>query len=167
MKTIVSIEGLKFRAHHGFYDEERKTGNDFSCDVFVELKSYDSLEDNIYDLAIAWHVFEHIPADKKAISEIYRLLKPNGKFLISVPIYPVGSKVTYEDSTIEYENFEEVHGHYDHCRSCGLDYYLRFETVGFNTNTLHVKDLDKSQINYFGLKEDHVVWCFTKVTDVV
>ena len=58
MKTIVSIEGLKFRAHHGFYDEERKTGNDFSCDVFVELKSYDSLEDNIYDTVNYEDIYE-------------------------------------------------------------------------------------------------------------
>lgn len=49
MKTTVSIEGLQFRAFHGFYDEERKRGNDFTCDVFVELKSFDSIEDNIYD----------------------------------------------------------------------------------------------------------------------
>ena len=49
MKTIVSIEGLKFWAFHGFYDEERKKGNDFICDVHVELKSYDSFDDNIHD----------------------------------------------------------------------------------------------------------------------
>jgi len=49
MKTRVSIEGLQFFAYHGFYDEERKQGNDFVCDVQVELKSFDSMEDNIYD----------------------------------------------------------------------------------------------------------------------
>lgn len=49
MKTTVSLEGLDFKAYHGFYDEERKIGNDFSCDVFVEVKSFDSMDDNIYD----------------------------------------------------------------------------------------------------------------------
>lgn len=49
MHTTVKIEGLRFYAYHGFYDEERKKGNDFICDVEVELKSYDSLEDNISD----------------------------------------------------------------------------------------------------------------------
>ena len=47
MHTTVKIEGLHFYAYHGFYDEERKKGNDFICDVAVELQSYDSLEDNI------------------------------------------------------------------------------------------------------------------------
>lgn len=49
MKTIVSLEGLEFFAYHGFYDEERKKGNNFVCDVSVELKSYDSEDDNISD----------------------------------------------------------------------------------------------------------------------
>jgi len=49
MKTTVSLEGLQFRAHHGFYDEERQKGNDFICDVNVEVKSYDSIDDNIFD----------------------------------------------------------------------------------------------------------------------
>jgi len=49
VKTIVSLQGLDFFAYHGFYDEERKKGNDFICDVSVELKSFDSLDDNIHD----------------------------------------------------------------------------------------------------------------------
>ncbi len=49
MKTIVSLEGLEFFAYHGFYEEERKTGNTFICDVHVELKSFDSEDDNIHD----------------------------------------------------------------------------------------------------------------------
>jgi len=49
MKTTVSLEGLEFFAYHGFYSEERKKGTTFKCDVSVELKSYDSLDDNIHD----------------------------------------------------------------------------------------------------------------------
>jgi len=121
-----------------------------------------NLESNIYDLAIAWHVLEHIPEDIKAITEVYRLLKTNGKFLISVPIHPKGNLETYEDQSIEYKDFEKTHGHYDHCRSCGLDYYKRFETIGFKTQTLCIKNSGLNKINLFGLSGDHVVWCFTK-----
>jgi len=49
LKTIVSLKGLEFFAYHGFYDEERKKGNNFICDVSVELKSFDSIDDNIQD----------------------------------------------------------------------------------------------------------------------
>lgn len=119
-----------------------------------------TLVSNSYDLAIVWHVLEHIVEDRKAAAEIHRILKPNGKLLMSVPIYPVGNSKTYEDPTIPYEDFEKIHGHDDHCRSCGTDYYERFEEVGFSTEVLNTySDEDKSK---FGLSKNHVVWCFKK-----
>ena len=49
MKTIVSIENAEFFAYHGYYEEERKSGNTFIIDCEVELKSFDSNDDNIND----------------------------------------------------------------------------------------------------------------------
>lgn len=126
-----------------------------------------NLVSETYDLAIVWHVLEYIREDVKAITEVYRLLKPGGHFLVSVPIYPIGNEKTYEDSMIKYKDYEHVHGHYDHCRSCGLDYYERFETVGFTTQELKVAALDEATIAYYGLRTDYVVWCFTKPKDAV
>ena len=147
---------------------------------FVAIKKYDRLnikrvfphinlvqditksdiKDETYDLVIVWHVFEHIVEDVSAALEIYRILKPNGNLLMSVPIYPVRSETTFEDSSIKYEDYEEIHGHDDHCRSCGLDYYKRFETVGFNTKTL--MNYSENEIKQFGLSKNHVAWCFNK-----
>ena len=120
------------------------------------------IPDNQYDFILIWHVLEHIPNDIVAISEMFRMLKPNGKLLVSVPIYPINNPKTYEDIAIERSDFERIHGHDDHCRSCGLDYYERFEKVGFKTSTLHVKDLEKEIINKFGLSNNHTVWLFEK-----
>lgn len=115
-----------------------------------------------YDVVIAWHVLEHIPEDLKAIKEVYRLLKPKGVFLVSVPIFPKGNKITFEDKNIPFTDFEKIHGHYDHCRSCGLDYFIRFERVGFKTKMLKVTEFSNEIKTKFGLRDDHVVWCFIK-----
>lgn len=117
-----------------------------------------SLANNSYDLVIVWHVLEHIVEDRKAVSEIYRIMKPGGSLLMSVPIYPIGSKNTYEDASIPYKDYEKVHGHDDHCRSCGLDYYKRFEQIGFTVKTL--ADYTVEDLKKFGLSKHHVVWCF-------
>jgi dihydroneopterin aldolase len=45
----VALEGMKFYAFHGFYPEERKVGNEFILDVFVDIPRFDSEEDNIQD----------------------------------------------------------------------------------------------------------------------
>lgn len=121
-----------------------------------------NLKEFSYDLAIAWHVLEHIPKDQQAIAEVYRLLKKGGHFLVSVPIYPLENTTTFEDVNLPYEDYERIHGHYDHCRSCGLDYYKRFEAIGFKVSELLVKDLETEFVDRFGLRTDHVVWCFTK-----
>jgi len=44
-------------------------------------------EKNFFNLVVAWHVLEHVKNDKKAISEISRVLKKNGCFLLAVPIW--------------------------------------------------------------------------------
>ena len=49
MKTTVAIKGAEFFSHHGYYEEERLTGNTFIIDAEVELKSFDSNDDNIHD----------------------------------------------------------------------------------------------------------------------
>jgi SAM-dependent methyltransferase len=115
-----------------------------------------------YDLIIIWHVLEHIPNDIDAIKEMYRVLKPDGKLLVSVPIFPIGNTTTYQPKELERIQFNSVHGHPDHCRSCGLDYYLRFEGVGFKTQTLHSKDIDENTKKKLGLSNNHTVWLFTK-----
>jgi dihydroneopterin aldolase len=49
MKTKVSLHNIEIFAYHGYYPEERKAGNQFIIDTVVELKSFDSNDDNIYD----------------------------------------------------------------------------------------------------------------------
>lgn len=49
MKTKVSLQNIEIYAYHGYYPEERKAGNLFIIDTTVELKSFDSGDDNIFD----------------------------------------------------------------------------------------------------------------------
>lgn len=128
----------------------------------VEDLTQMTLKDSIYDRVVIWHVFEHIVEDTKAISEVYRVLRPGGKLLVSVPIFPFNNQITFEDRSIEYKDYEKIHGHNDHCRSCGFDYYKRFEEKGFKTSTLKLSDISEKEKKYYGLSANHVVWCFTK-----
>ena len=73
--------------------------------------------DRSYDFIFASHVLEHIPDDLKAISEISRVLKPNGIAVLPVPLVA--------ETTIEYPepNPQEE----NHVRAPGLDYFNRYE----------------------------------------
>ncbi|NIJ43792.1 putative SAM-dependent methyltransferase [Wenyingzhuangia heitensis] len=88
--------------------------------------------DNSYDVIFCNHVLEHIADDTKAMSELYRVLKPGGWGIFQVPQDVTRSK-TYEDFSITEPKERQKHfGQYDHVRIYGLDYFKRLENVGFN-----------------------------------
>lgn len=74
-------------------------------------------DDESYDFVFASHVLEHIPDDEKAISEIRRILKPNGIAILPVPIVA--------EKTIEYPEPNPHEGY--HVRAPGIDYFERYE----------------------------------------
>ena len=56
--------------------------------VFMQGSVYSlPFDDNTFDLVICSEVLEHLDDYHAAIDEIYRVLKPEGKFLPSVPSY--------------------------------------------------------------------------------
>jgi len=116
------------------------------------------------DHVLMWHVLEHIPNDLAVIPEIHRVLRNGGNVLLSVPIFPPHREHTFEDPNVTRENYQEVYGHFDHVRACGLDYADRFQAAGFQVRELRVNDLPKqSDEKFYGLSASHVAWCCTKI----
>ena len=86
--------------------------------------------DQSYDLIVCLHVLEHVQEDRKAISELFRVLRPGGKAVIQVPPSPF--EETLEDPTVtDPAERERRYGQYDHVRLCGSDYLERLEEPGF------------------------------------
>lgn len=51
----------------------------------INVPPLTSLDDNSFDFVVSFQVIEHIKNDKALIAEVYRVLKPGGKFIISTP----------------------------------------------------------------------------------
>jgi len=85
-----------------------------------------------FDVIICNHVLEHIPDDRKAIAELYRVLKKGGWASLQVPMR---GEVTFEDSTITSpEGRQNAFGQNDHVRWYGTDYYRRLQETGYRTD---------------------------------
>jgi len=63
-------------------------------------------EDNEFDVIICNHVLEHIPNDRKAISELFRVLKKGGFAILQVPI-SFSTEKTIEDPTVSTPELRE------------------------------------------------------------
>jgi SAM-dependent methyltransferase len=134
--------GMKY--HEGFYYERSTNLLDIT-----DLK----YEDEIFDIIICNHVLEHIENDRKAIGELYRVLKPGGWAILQVPISKTLA-TTFEDPAVKSpEQREKIFGQYDHVRIYGQDYQSRLEQRGFIVKRINpYKDkwtieLDKYAIN--------------------
>ena len=89
------------------------------------------LDDESYDFILCTHVLEHIIDDKKAMQELYRVLKKDGIGIFQVPIN-LSNKKTYEDFTItDPKERNKAFGQYDHVRTYGMDFFDRLEEAGF------------------------------------
>ncbi len=49
MTTQIKLNDLEFYAYHGYYEVERKTGNQFIINVDLQIKSFDEVSDDIND----------------------------------------------------------------------------------------------------------------------
>lgn len=114
--------------------------------------------DNTFDVIICNHVLEHIADDRKAMSELYRVMKPKGWGIIQVPMKTSLEK-TYEDFTITSPKDRQKHfGQYDHVRWYGMDYFDRLRSVGFEAEAnYYSQKYSESEIRRFALNKNEIL----------
>lgn len=84
-----------------------------------------------FDAVLCLHVLEHIPDDRLAMQEIFRVLKPGGWAILQVPLDSTRAE-TFEDPDITAPADRRRHfGQEDHVRVYGRDYRDRLEHAGF------------------------------------
>jgi SAM-dependent methyltransferase len=121
------------------------------ADVKADLCALPFADDS-FDVILCNHVLEHIPDDQKALSELYRVLKPGGWGVFQVP-QDLSREVTFSDDTItDAKQRAAIFGQYDHVRIYGRDYQQRLAEAGFEvqmvdyTADLTHKDIDRYRL---------------------
>lgn len=102
-------------------------------DLKLDLQDLD-LPDGSVDLFICSHLLEHVPDDRKALTELRRCTAAGGAVLIMVPIIE-GWRETYEQPEMAAagDKARELHfGQHDHVRFYGADLRDRIRQAGFH-----------------------------------
>ncbi|KAA2241298.1 methyltransferase domain-containing protein [Chitinophaga agrisoli] len=125
-----------------FYDDvtpgEYKNG--IQCQDVQNL----TFEDGSFELVTSTEVFEHVPDDLKGFREVVRVLKPNGKFIFTVPLFEVPTTIERahfdKDGNLVHVLPPEYHGdrirgkeHVLAFRNYGLDIVDRLKQAGFSS----------------------------------
>jgi len=115
-------------------------------------------DDNSFNVIFCNHVLEHIEDDKKAMQELYRVLKPKGMGIFQIP-QDLTLVKTYEDFSITSpEERAKYFGQYDHVRVYGKDYFDRLRAVGFKVNEVdYTKNISSDLVNKYCLTKGEIL----------
>jgi GR25 family glycosyltransferase involved in LPS biosynthesis/SAM-dependent methyltransferase len=117
------------------------------------------LPDASQDLIVCSHVLEHVPDDRRAMRELYRILAPGGTALIMVPVRR--EQPTIEDFRIKTaEERLKYFGQRDHVRWYGMDITERLRTAGFEVHDHEFAErFNSSQSTRYGLIKEPLFVC--------
>lgn len=158
--TAADQEVLHIAPEQSFYKRFKKMDNlnYTTADLYSPLAEVKAdirdlpFGDDRFDVVLCNHVLEHIPEDRKAMEELYRVMKPGGWGVFQVP-QDLGRALTFEDDSItDKRERARIFGQYDHVRIYGRDYFDRLREVGFEvtevdlTSDMAQEDLEKYRL---------------------
>jgi SAM-dependent methyltransferase len=119
--------------------------------------------DALFDFVICSHVLEHVADVDRALRELYRVLKPDARSIIMVPIVR-GLAQTVEDPRHSTEADRWKHyGQGDHVRLFARDDFMhRIRSVGFELDVLGVEDFDPGDFRRRGISPTSKLYLATK-----
>lgn len=155
-----NLKVLHFAPEQAFYKRFRKLSNlDYTttdlnsplADVKADICDL-PFENHSFDFILCNHVLEHIPDDKLAMQELYRVLKPGGTAILQIP-QELDRALTFQDDSItDPKERAKIFGQYDHVRIYGRDYFDKLRQIGFKveevdlTSTLSAQEIDKYRL---------------------
>lgn len=129
-------------------------GVDVQCDITAL-----TFADASFDLIICSHVLEHVPDDHKAISELHRVLRPDGVAYIQVP-YGAHAATDEDPSVTCPAERARRFGQFDHVRVYGHDLIERLRKPGFQVDPLRpVQGMPQDKVARLGLWDDIIFRC--------
>jgi predicted SAM-dependent methyltransferase len=166
-----TLKVLHFAPEQAFYKKFKKLKNleytttDLNsplADVKADICAL-PFKDDSFDVILCNHVLEHIPDDRKALSELYRILKPSGWGIFQIP-QDLKREDTYEDNSItDKKERAKIFGQYDHVRIYGRDYFDRLKEAGFIVKAVdYTATMTDAEIEKYRLAKGELIPFVTK-----
>lgn len=127
------------------------------ADIHFDVQSI-PMEDESVDVVICNHLLEHVEDDRRAMAELYRILKRGGWGIMLVP-EDRGRTTTFEDDSItDPDERTRIFGQYDHRRIYGSDYDDRLRASGFRVERIaYNQRLREEQQQLYAIGNDDLV----------
>jgi SAM-dependent methyltransferase len=135
-------------------------GVDDRVDI-MDMKVY---QDESVDFFLCSHVLEHVPDDKRALSELYRILKPGGQGILVVPIVLAAIEIDEDPSLTDAAERWRRFGQDDHVRLYSKEGFLkRVAEAGFTARQLGFEHFGKKTFALHGITERSILYVVEKL----
>lgn len=134
-----------------------------NVDDRVDIMNMTIYDTESVDFFICSHVLEHVPDDRKAISELYRILKPGKCGILMVPII-LTLQETHEDPNIVSPEERWKHfGQNDHLRIYAKsDFLNKVQNAGFKIHQFDESVFGSEIFRIHGIHKRSVLYIVTK-----
>jgi SAM-dependent methyltransferase len=106
-----------------------------------------------FDLVICSHVLEHVADDRRALSELARVVSERGEVLLLTPVNHE-LETTIEDAAASADERRRRFGQHDHVRIYGTDLVERIRAAGLVASRFDAGDVDERLRRHAGLRRD-------------
>ncbi len=115
------------------------------------------LADNSFEVVICNHLLEHVADDRKALGELFRILRPGGWGILLSPIDYRLQTTLEDDSITDPAERTRLFGQYDHRRAYGRDYADRLREAGFEAEEIdYAARFSPEERQRYALPEDRI-----------
>lgn len=119
--------------------------------------------DASFDVVLCSHVLEHVPDDRSAMAELFRVLRPTGWAIIVAPVDRSRAETLEDPRVMRPQDRARLFGQHDHLRLYGRDYVSRLERAGFSVDVdSYVSELDDATVEHYGLNRRERIYLCTR-----
>ncbi|CAL1240646.1 methyltransferase domain-containing protein [Candidatus Methylocalor cossyra] len=119
-----------------------------------------------FDFIFCCHVLEHVPDDRRAMAELYRVLRPGGQAVLQTPFSNLLAH-TFEDPAIDTDSLRwRYYGQEDHVRLFGRDLFSKLQAAGFRLDLKrHADHFTPEETRRYGVSAKEDLILVVKPTD--
>jgi dTDP-4-amino-4,6-dideoxygalactose transaminase/SAM-dependent methyltransferase len=148
----------KFKIYYRTADRFMK-----NVDDRIDITSMGCYADNSFDAFICSHVLEHIEDDRKAMAELFRVLKPGGWGIAMAPICLALNEIREDFSKTSEAERTKYFGQNDHVRVYSRESFIgRLKAVGFEVREVRQDHFKTEHVERCGISPSSVLYIVEK-----